>query len=351
VPEGVWVVPVRGLPEVGPGDDLAALVVSRVRALGLSVAEGDVFVVSSKVASKALGLVGADRDAAVAAGTVRVVAERTMDDGRVTRVVESVAGPVMAAAGVDASNTGDLDGVLLLPTDPDGVCASLLAQLRAAFGVERLAVVLSDTSGRPWRVGQVDFALGAAGIRVVDDLRGAVDADGRALAVTARAVADEVAAAADLVKGKAAAVPVALVRGVGEFVTGAVERDGGRALVRTGPGDWFAAGEAEAIRSALGVAPGTDLAERVGIAGLGVESAAVRVSRAVAVALSAQDLDEGVGVDVGVDAVVAVGGDPVDRGMLAGRLRVALWGEGFATSVDPAPQRHADAVRVRIRER
>ncbi len=351
MPEGVWVVPVTGMPEVGPGDDLAALVVTGVRALGLSVAEGDVFVVSSKVASKALGLVAADRDAAIAAGTVRVVAERTMDDGRVTRVVESVAGPVMAAAGVDASNTGDLDGVLLLPTDPDGVCAALLAELQAAFGVERLAVVLSDTSGRPWRVGQVDFALGAAGIRVVDDLRGAVDADGRALAVTARAVADEVAAAADLVKGKAAAVPVALVRGVGEFVTGAVERDGGRALVRTGPGDWFATGEAEAIRSALGVTPGSELAERVGITGLGVETPAVRVGRAVAVALSAEDLDEGVGVDVGLDEVVVSGGDPVDRGMLAGRIRVALWGEGFATSVDAAPQRHADAVRVRIRER
>jgi coenzyme F420-0:L-glutamate ligase/coenzyme F420-1:gamma-L-glutamate ligase len=339
------------MPEVGPGDDLAALVVSGCRALDLSVAEGDVFVVSSKVASKALGLVGADRDAAIAAGTVRVVAERSMDDGRVTRVVESVAGPVMAAAGVDASNTGDLDGVLLLPTDSDGVCASLLAQLRAAFGVERLAVVLSDTSGRPWRVGQVDFALGAAGIRVVDDLRGAVDADGRALAVTARAVADEVAAAADLVKGKAAAVPVALVRGVGEFVTGVVERDGGRALVRTGPGDWFATGEAEAIRSALGVTPGSALASQVGIRGLGEETAAVRVGRAVAVALSADDLDEGVAVDVGVDAVAVIGGDPVDRGMLAGRLRVALWGEGFATSVDAAPQRRGDAVRVRIRER
>jgi coenzyme F420-0:L-glutamate ligase/coenzyme F420-1:gamma-L-glutamate ligase len=257
----------------------------------------------------------------------------------------------MAAAGVDASNTGDLDGVLLLPTDSDGVCASLLAQLRAAFGVERLAVVLSDTSGRPGRVGPVVVALGAAGIRGVDDLRGAVDADGRALAVTARAVADEVAAAADLVKGKAAAVPVALVRGVGEFVTGVVERDGGRALVRTGPGDWFATGEAEAIRSALGVTPGSALASQVGIRGLGEETAAVRVGRAVAVALSADDLDEGVAVDVGVDAVAVIGGDPVDRGMLAGRLRVALWGEGFATSVDPAPQRHGDAVRVRIRER
>ena len=138
-------------------------------------------VVSSKVASKALGLVGTDREAAVAAATVRVVAERAMEGGRVTRVVESAAGPVMAAAGVDASNTGSSDGVLLLPEDPDGVCASLLQAWQRAFGLTRLAVVLTDTSGRPWRVGQVDFALGAAGLRVLDDLRGEGDADGRAL--------------------------------------------------------------------------------------------------------------------------------------------------------------------------
>ena len=256
----------------------------------------------------------------------------------------------MAAAGVDASNTGDLDGVLLLPDDPDGVCARSSRTLQAA-GVERLGVVLSDTAGRPWRVGQIDFALGAAGLRVVDDLRGGVDADGRPLAVTARAVADEIAAAADLVKGKAAAVPVAVVRGRRRVR----DRCGG-ARRWTGPGpdrpgDWFATGEAEAIRSALGVTPGSELAERVGIAGLDVETPAVRVGRAVAVALSAEDLDEGVGVDVGLDEVVVTGGDPVDRGMLADRIRVALWGEGFATSVDAAPQRHADAVRVRIRER
>jgi coenzyme F420-0:L-glutamate ligase/coenzyme F420-1:gamma-L-glutamate ligase len=256
----------------------------------------------------------------------------------------------MAAAGVDASNTGDLDGVLLLPTDPDGVCASLLARFRAAFGVDRLGVVLSDTSGRPWRVGQVDFALGSAGVQVVDDLRGGVDADGRELAVTERAVADEVAAAADLVKGKAASVPVAVVRGLGRFVTGAAERSGGRALVRTGPGDWFATGPAEAVRAALGVAPGSERAERVGIASVAPEPAATKVSRAVAVALSGAGMDDGVGVDVGVDAVVVTGGDPVDRGILAARVQVALWGEGFDSSVEPASARSADAVRVTVRQ-
>ncbi|MEP6648922.1 MAG: coenzyme F420-0:L-glutamate ligase, partial [Lapillicoccus sp.] len=295
MPECLWVVPITGMPEVRPGDDLAALVVAGLAALGIDAVEGDVFVVSSKVASKALGLVAEDRDAAVAMATVRVVAERAMDEGQLTRVVESAAGPVMAAAGVDASNTGGSASVLLLPADPDAVCASLLAALQAAFGVARLAVLLSDTSGRPWRQGQVDFAIGSAGLRVLDDLRGAADADGRALAVTLRAVADEVAAAADLVKGKLAAVPVALVRGVGEFVTGSTAGNGGRSLVRTGPSDWFAMGHAEAVRAALGVAPGSELAERVGIASLADETAKVRVARAVAVALSDDRLDEGVG--------------------------------------------------------
>lgn len=348
MPDPLSVVPITGLPEVHAGDDLAGLVVAAVHAEGLSVLEGDVFVVSSKVASKALGLVAEDRDAAVSAATVRVVAERATETGAVTRVVESAAGPVMAAAGVDASNTGGPDGVLLLPSDPDAVCAYVLERLQAAFGVSRLAVVLSDTSGRPWRLGQVDFALGAAGLRVLDDLRGAADADGRVMAVTTRAVADEVAAAADLVKGKVASVPVALVRGVGEFVTGSVECDGGRSLVRTGPGDWFAMGHAEAVRAALGVAPGTELAERVGIASLDDEAVAARVGRAVAVALSDESLDDGVGVDVGPDAVVVTGGDPVDRGIVTARISVACWGEGFASSVEPPARRGADTVRVRI---
>ncbi len=350
MPDGLWVVPVTGMPEVRAGDDLAALVAAGVRALGLTVDEGDVVVVSSKVASKALGLVASDRESAVVAATVRVVAERAMPDGRVTRVVESASGPVMAAAGVDASNTGGSDSVLVLPTDPDEVCASLLAALQRGFGVTRLGVVLSDTSGRPWREGQVDFALGAAGLSVLDDLRGAVDADGRPLAVTARAIADEVAAAADLVKGKVDAVPVALVRGLGGFVTGTVGA-GGRSLVRTGPGDWFATGTAETVRASLGVAPGSERSRRVGVAALGAEQRAVRVGRAVAVALSDETLDESVGVDAGPDSVVVTGGDPVDRGIVAARLGVALWGEGFGSAVEPVARRSADAVTVRVWER
>ena len=328
------VLPVTGLPEVQAGDDLAALVLTGLGRVGVDLVAGDVLVVSSKIASKALGLTAPDRQAAIAAETVRVVAERRAV-GRLTQVVEARSGPVMAAAGVDASNIGDADSadhVLLLPRDPDDVCRALLAALREASGVDGLGVVLSDTAGRPWRAGQVDIAVGAAGISVVDDLRGGVDADGRELAVTIRAVADEIASAADLVKGKADGVPVALVRGlpgvtVGGSAPGAV---GARSLVRTGPGDWFALGHAEAVRAALGVLPGSALAERVGVMDVVPEPVSVRIGRAVAVAL--HDL-ESVGVDVGHEQVVVTGPDPVEVGLAAARVAVALWGEGFDARV------------------
>ena len=131
------------------------------------------------MASKALGLVtdDPDKDRVIAGETDHVVAERRAGD-RLTRIVQAKAGPVMAAAGVDGSNTGERGGWLLLPHDPDGVCERLHAALTQRHGV-RVGVVLSDTAGRPWRVGQVDFALGAHGLHVVDDLRGGVDADGR----------------------------------------------------------------------------------------------------------------------------------------------------------------------------
>ncbi|HET7799219.1 MAG TPA: coenzyme F420-0:L-glutamate ligase, partial [Humibacillus xanthopallidus] len=252
----VTITPLHGIPEVCLGDDLADLVDGGLRSSGVTLADGDVVVVSSKVASKALGLVTdePDKERVVAAESDGVVAER-LSGGRLTRIVTAKAGPVMAAAGVDGSNTGDRGGWLLLPHDPDGVCRTLHEELTRRHGV-RLGIVLSDTAGRPWRVGQVDFALGAHGLRVLDDLRGAVDADGRDLSVTARALADEIAAAADLVKGKVLGVPVAVVRGLAGVVhehadaapeiaevdrDGApeVDADGARALVRTGPDDWF----------------------------------------------------------------------------------------------------------------
>ena len=184
------IVGLAGIPEVAEGDDLAELLLAALSRSGETLREGDILVVSSKVVSKAGGLqVGAtDKTGTVASQTVAVVAERTSGDG-FTRVVRAKAGPVMAAAGVDASNTGGRDVLLLLPHDPDEVCRALRSALSSRTGVSALGVILSDTAGRPWRVGVVDFALGSAGVRVVDDLRGLPDADGLVLHVTTRALA------------------------------------------------------------------------------------------------------------------------------------------------------------------
>jgi coenzyme F420-0:L-glutamate ligase/coenzyme F420-1:gamma-L-glutamate ligase len=267
-----WAVP--GIPEVEPGDDLAALV-------GDALAEdaglhpdrapraGDILIVTSKVVSKAEGRVVAaeNREQAITDETVRVVATRAYDGG-ITRIVENRLGIVGAAAGVDASNTRE-GTVLLLPENPDASARALLSALRSRFGVD-LGVIVSDTLGRAWRLGQTDIVIGAAGVRVVDDLRGQTDSQGRTLAVTQPAVGDELAALGDLVKGKAGGLPVAVVRGASRLVipafpgeasaatTDAGSGDGsaaaalppfatGRSLVRTGPGDMFRLGADEAL--------------------------------------------------------------------------------------------------------
>ncbi|MEP6856710.1 MAG: coenzyme F420-0:L-glutamate ligase, partial [Pedococcus sp.] len=208
----VSLIPLTGIPEVAVGDSLVQLLLDAATAVDISLTDGDVVVISSKIVSKALGLWADSTDPTVAvmSQTVRVVAERMTGD-RITRIVQATAGPTMAAAGVDASNTGGRDDVLLLPADPDAEAEHLRVALLEATGLRRVGIVLSDTAGRPWRVGQTDFALGAAGVAVIDDLRGGVDADGRTLSVTTRAVADELAAAADLVKGKTDGIPAAVV--------------------------------------------------------------------------------------------------------------------------------------------
>jgi coenzyme F420-0:L-glutamate ligase/coenzyme F420-1:gamma-L-glutamate ligase len=231
----------EGLPEIAEGDDLAALVVEAVGALEA----GDVVVVSSKVVSKAEGrqVVAENREQAITDETVRVVAVREHAGGGVTRIVENRLGIVGAAAGVDASNV--MPGtVLLLPVDPDASAARLRTALIAAAGVP-VGVVVTDTLGRPWRHGQTDVAIGAAGITVVDDLRGSPDAMGKAMGVTVVAVADEIAALADLVKGKAARRPVAVVRGLARYVLD-VDGPGARSVVRTGDEDMFRLGSSEA---------------------------------------------------------------------------------------------------------
>lgn len=240
---GIQILPVDGLPELRPGDDLTAL----LAAVAPWLADSDVLVVTSKAVSKVEGRllpVPADpdgreaaRQAAVDAETVRVVASR----GR-TRIVQNRQGLVLAAAGVDASNVA-ADEIALLPVDPDASAARLRDGLRAALGVE-VAVVVSDTMGRPWRHGLTDVAIGVAGMAAVRDLRGEKDSSGVPLVVTEIADADEIAAAADLVKGKLEGVPVAVVRGL-------TVRDDGRGsgpLVRPAADDLFRLGTAEAIR-------------------------------------------------------------------------------------------------------
>ncbi|MDQ4137875.1 MAG: coenzyme F420-0:L-glutamate ligase [Actinomycetota bacterium] len=235
---------VDGIPEVGAGDDLAALLGN---ALEGSVEDGDILVVTSKIVSKAEGrqIAAADREDAITAETVRVVASRAHPGG-VTRIVENRQGLVLAAAGVDSSNTPE-GTVLLLPEDPDASARALCGALCERFGV-RLGVLVSDTLGRPWRLGQTDVAIGAAGVTVVDDLRGSQDAGGRRLEATIVAVADELAGAAELVKGKADGRPVAVIRGLGHLVTG-LDAPGARSIVRPSAEDLFRQGSDEAWRA------------------------------------------------------------------------------------------------------
>ena len=238
----VEILPVPGLPEFRPGDDLAAAIAGAAPWLR----DGDVLVVTSKVVSKCEGRIvpapadPEERDALrrrlIDDEAVRVLARK----GR-TLITENRLGLVQAAAGVDGSNVGSAE-LALLPVDPDGSAAALRNSLRADPGVE-VAVVITDTMGRAWRNGQTDAAIGSAGLPVLYGYAGAVDGHGNELVVTEVAVADEIAAAADLVKGKLTAVPVAVVRGL------ALPDDGSTAarLLRGGEDDLFWLGTAESI--------------------------------------------------------------------------------------------------------
>lgn len=239
----VWALP--GIPEVQDGDDLAALIRAAVDADGEALADGDILVVTSKIVSKAEGriVLAADREDAITAETVRVVATRPRADGGATRIVQNRLGIVGAAAGVDASNTAE-GTVLLLPLDPDASAVRIAGALRAALGV-RVGVIISDTLGRPWREGQTDIAIGAGGVRVFDDLHGRLDSAGRPLVVTRPCVADELAAAGDLVKGKLSGCPVAVVRGMGALV-GDLDLPGAASIVRDAERDMFRLGADEA---------------------------------------------------------------------------------------------------------
>lgn len=235
------IIPVHGLPELTEGDDLATLIAGHTE-----LQPGDVVVVAQKAISKVEGrLIPVDparrneeRARLAAQESVRVLARR----GDLT-VVQTRHGFVCAHAGVDASNVPP-DRLALLPLDPDGSAEALRARLRALTGTE-VGVIVSDTFGRPWRMGQTNVALGVAGIHPLRDHRGEKDAFGATLEATTIAIADELAGAAELVMGKSDGIPVAIVRGL-EGATG----DGtARVLLRPPHEDLFPAGTIELIEA------------------------------------------------------------------------------------------------------
>ncbi|CAM3253967.1 coenzyme F420-0:L-glutamate ligase [Stackebrandtia soli] len=227
------IVPVAGIGEIAPGDDLAAIIASAT-----SLRDGDVVAVTSKIVSKAEDrYVAGDRRAAIELDTVEVVAAKGD-----MRIVRTPHGLVMAAAGVDASNVPQ-GRVLRLPVDPDGSARALRARLGELTGAD-VGIVITDTMGRAWRAGQTDAAIGVAGLEPAHDLRGGVDDYGNPLSATITAVADEIAAAADLVKGKLGGVPVAILRGLSGV--GGEDGPGAVALVRPPHEDLFRLGTAEA---------------------------------------------------------------------------------------------------------
>jgi coenzyme F420-0:L-glutamate ligase / coenzyme F420-1:gamma-L-glutamate ligase len=224
----IRIIPVRGIPEVRPGDDLAALIGDVIEGQGVPLEEGDVLVVAQKVVSKAQGdLATLDEiePSALAvtfadayekdARHVEVVlreARRVVRMERGVLIVETKHGLICANAGVDTSNVEGEDVLSLLPPDPDGSARALRDALERRFE-KRLAVIISDTFGRPWREGQTNIAIGVAGMFPLHSYVGQPDVFGYELRVTSLCVADEIAGAAELVQGKVDQVPVAIVRG------------------------------------------------------------------------------------------------------------------------------------------
>ncbi|HWJ52271.1 MAG TPA: coenzyme F420-0:L-glutamate ligase [Propionibacteriaceae bacterium] len=234
-----------GIGEVAPGTDLPGVLVAAVRHDPAGpLADGDILVVTSKIISKVEGRIAPEdaRQDVISAEAVRTVASRGT-----TRIVRTRTGLVLAAAGVDRSNVA-AGAILLLPEDPDRSATRLRAELQRLTG-KRLGVVISDTAGRPWREGQTDQAIGAAGVRVIRRYAGELDAYGNRLEVTATGLADELAAAADLVKGKLGGRPLAVIRGLGDLVD---DSAGAAAeLVRPGETDMFGFGSREAVLAAV----------------------------------------------------------------------------------------------------
>lgn len=240
--EKVEILPVTGLPEFRSGDDLTGAIAHAAPWLR----SGDIVVVTSKVISKVEGMVhrvdgDADEREVVRRRLVTEESRRVLATFRQTQITENKLGIVQAASGVDASNV-DKGEIAVLPEDPDASAKALRNGLRERLGVE-VAVLVTDTMGRAWRIGQTDTAIGSSGLRVLHSYAGEVDSHGNELAVTEVAVADELAAAADLVKGKLRGVPVAVVRGLQIVDDGSSARD----LIRPAEEDLFRLGTAEAL--------------------------------------------------------------------------------------------------------
>lgn len=244
----IQVVGVPGLPRIGPADDLAALIDAAQPHIDwpdgtTGLRDGDIVVITSKVVSKSEGrVVTGDREAAITAESVRTLATKQTPRG-VTRITQTRHGLVLAAAGVDASNT-EPGTLVLLPEDPDASARGVRHALRARTRL-RLGVIITDTMGRAWREGLTDAAIGCAGVAPLDDHRGRTDEYGATLEMTVVAIADQIAGAADLVKGKTRGVPVAVVRGLAAYVTDD-DGAGAVALVRPAADDLFPLGSAEA---------------------------------------------------------------------------------------------------------
>jgi coenzyme F420-0:L-glutamate ligase/coenzyme F420-1:gamma-L-glutamate ligase len=212
VPGSLQLIPLRGIGEVAPGDDVAAVILAALNAVPLVLRDGDIVVVTHKIISKAEGRIAAvpedsDYRALAEAEAAAVIRRR---GGLMIAITRH--GFICANAGVDRSNVSG-DRAVMLPIDPDASAHRIRIRLEQRTAA-RLAVVVTDTFGRPWRRGLTDVAIGVSGIDPIQDLRGTTDATGRLLDVTEVAIVDEIAAAADLVMGKATSIPVAVVRGL-----------------------------------------------------------------------------------------------------------------------------------------
>ncbi|MEU1751263.1 coenzyme F420-0:L-glutamate ligase [Micromonospora matsumotoense] len=372
------ILPVPGIGDVTEGDDLAVLIGTAAPWLR----DGDVLVVTSKIVSKAEGRlvdVPADgperlaaRDEVLAAETARVVAVRGQ-----TRIVQTHHGFVMATAGIDASNV-DKTRLVLLPVDPDASARSLRAALRDRYRID-VAVIISDTMGRPWRNGLTDVALGVAGMAAIRDHRGEVDPYGNELQLTQMAVVDELAGAGELIKGKCDQVPVAVVRGYLPAASAPVDdgldprpsdndrRDGPQAirpvddgvgaaaLVRESALDLFSLGTAEAM--AAGLRAAATLADGPGAVPAdpaAVDRAIAAVAEVVAPGTTFTPITDDevrAGLAATVDGwpagatalVLGAAPTPVDQpdlvrfGADLHRLRIALAAEGVPSTLLPPP--------------